>query len=188
MAELGSVAELISAVATTGALVAAVVAARAAMQTTRQQGDELRRLRDADERRDAAGVAFWMAVDHDRRPGVRSSNSSRLPIYDLAVWVAVPGELLAVHYRSLGPTIGENLLSRTQRAMEDWAAGQETAVDWSRLFGADAIGCAACFRDTANRWWLRDFDGMLREVSSLAAGRAEVEARSRTRSAEGDVA
>ena len=40
------------------------------------------------------------------------------------------------------------------------------APDWSALFQQGQLACAMRFRDSSNRWWLRDTNGMLSPADS----------------------
>lgn len=163
--ELGSVAELISGFGTLAALLAASVAAKAAIQTNRQQGKQLNYLEDAERRRqveadqrDAANIAVWTGIGDEGRPAVRLVNNSGLPTYDLTVWMTVPGNL-QVDYQVHGPTDGR-ILRRASKEILQWADGIDD-LDWARFLADGQLGCAATFRDASNRWWLRDFNGAL---------------------------
>lgn len=175
--QTGSLAELLSAFGTLAALVFAGLAARAAMRTSRQQGEQLRLLEEAERRReleaereDAERVAFWTGVTGEE-PGVYYSNQTGLPVYELTVLVLVPGLAWEVHYSALGPADRPRPLKRVRRTLT--ARPDDTAtVDWVGLLATDAFRCAAVFRDTAGRWWTRDTSGLLTAHPDLASARA----------------
>jgi hypothetical protein len=163
--ELGSVAELLSAIGTLAALVAASVAAWAAIRTSNQQGRQLRQLEEAErrrqvelEQRDAARIAFWTGVNSDG-PAVWYVNSSDLPVYNLRIAVVVPGWSADLVYTSLGPTQSERPLKRVRAAL--LANRDVEGGAWVAHLERGAFRCAAVFRDPSNRWWFRDYSGVL---------------------------
>jgi hypothetical protein len=182
LVELGSVAELLSAFGTLAALVAASVAAWAAIRTSDQQGRQLRRLEEAErrrqaelEQRDAARIAFWTGVNSDG-PAVWYVNSSDLPVYNLRLAVVIPGWSTDLVYTSLGPTQSERPLKRVRSALLAHRDVEERT--WVEHLEHGAFRCAAVFRDPSNRWWFRDYSGAL---SRQDDERAAVEALERHR-------
>ena len=164
--EIGSVADLVSAFGSVAALVAASVAAWAAIHANRHQGEQLRRLEEAERRRgaeadrnDAARVSLWTGVNSDG-PAVWYANESGLPVYGLEVSIVIPGTPFRVEWASLGPRVRDGILRRVRDKL--FAHTRDVAeVDWVGLLETDRFRCAAIFRDTSGRHWLRDFDGTL---------------------------
>jgi hypothetical protein len=164
--ETGSLAELVSAFGALAALFAAGIAAKAAVNTNRQQTRQLAHLEESERRRrtdadqkDATKIATWTGLD-DGRPVIRLINQSGLPVYELTVWVKLGGSLLKVPYVAHGPA-ETRVLRRATAAILAWAESQEEATDWGQIFSNRGFLCATTFRDTSNRWWLRDFEGVL---------------------------
>lgn len=162
----GSVAELTTAVATVGALLAAALAARAAIQTNNRQNRRLLRLEVADrersaaaERRQAEAVACWISLDKSSGlPVVCWTNSSGSPVYNVTLFLSTPCGTTEVRYTFGSPTSPPSL-PRAQRLLLDEQGG--LIESWERLLDEDEFRVAVIFRDCANRWWLRDYDGVL---------------------------
>lgn len=169
--ELGSLADLLSAVGTLAALVAASVAAWAAIRTSDQQGRQLAQLEEGERRRqaesdqrDAARIAFWTGVNHDG-PAVWYVNGSGLPVYGLRLAVVLPGRTVDLSWASLGPTsAGERPLKRVRTTLSAHTDLDREA--WVASLADGTFRCAAVFRDAANRWWLRDYFGVLSRQES----------------------
>jgi hypothetical protein len=163
--DIGSLAELVSAFGSLAALLAAAIAAKAAVETNRQQTRQLAHLEDAERRRkadidqkDAARVAAWTGLS-DGLPTVWLINESGLPVYELTIWITVPGDLVRVRYESHGPTESRILRWATKEII-DWGDAHG-GVDWPQSFSVGEIVCAITFRDASNQWWQRDFEGVL---------------------------
>lgn len=165
--EWGSVGELVSGVSALGALVAATFAARAAIKTNNQQSRQLDHLEKAElERREAARreqaemVAAWISLDKTSDlPQVWWANSSARPVYCVTLFLSTPYGTAEARYNFGGPTESRSL-PRAQKALLEHP-GAARVASWTQLLNDDSFGIAVAFRDSASRWWFRDYTGML---------------------------
>lgn len=175
----GSISDIVTAVAAVAALVAATFAAHAAIKTNVQQGLQLERLEAADrerlaaeERKQAELVAAWLGLDRADSPVpvVRWSNSSAQPVYDVTYFMSTPFATTEALYRFAGPT-EPTTRPRAQQAL--LSAQDELVESWEQLLAEDQFRVAVTFRDSGNRWWLRDYFGTVtKQVDEQAAREA----------------
>lgn len=158
----GNVPDWISAISTAIALAGAAGAAYAAFKQLRILEQQEVARQDRDKQADAAGVAIWARVGaDDDLPVIRYINVSGKPIYELTIWIQTPSHTFLVHRTVTGPAQETRLMRKGTK--EIYAAAEEAGYhpDWASLLESGQLQCASRFRDTANRWWLREFDGGL---------------------------
>jgi hypothetical protein len=173
----GSVADWVSAVATVAALLAAAYAARAAFRQLGVLEQQERDRREAHDIRDAARVAVWARIDVERGlPELRYINASGMPVHDLTLWVVTPEKTFEMHYVVDGPSAESKTMKRGTDELRRQIEISAYRPDWTRLLESGGLLCAAAFRDSANRAWLRDFHGLLTRVDDLRRVRARVDA------------
>ena len=182
--EIGSLSDLLSAIGSLTAVVAASIAARAAIQTNNQQSTQLRylegseqRQREEREREQASKVAAWMALgmeDYLDLPVCVWANSSGLPLYDITFYVALPNKLVRTKYSALGPTSTTDLPRVHRAIMRDAPVGADK-MTWVKLLDLRALRAAISFRDVFDNIWLRNFSGELIKHSTMAAAERDAE-------------
>jgi hypothetical protein len=174
-ADWGSVPDWLSGIGAIIALAFAGVAARAALQTNRQQNEQLGHLRNAedqrveDRRRSQAGkIAAWIALDQDASPAVLMVNGSGLPVYTPLIACRSRAGVVRTAYSYKGPNSEPKRMNRATEALEqhfEAAFGPlaADADDWARMMDDGVLRCAVSFRDTDGQWWFRDVEGVLHE-------------------------
>lgn len=180
--DVGSLPEILSAIGTLGALVAASVAARSALRTNKQQTLQLQSLEDnqnrqrvREAREQASAVAAWIGI-FDELPSFRFINSSGLPIYDFTAWVATPDELFEVDYTFVPPSTEMRWLDRVRSRIIVDSSGFPPGY-WEGLLDRRELLAAITFRDCSDRWWLRDFQGVLEAHDSGDIAKEEARRR-----------
>lgn len=162
----GSIPDWISAVATASAFVAAAFAAVPAYRQLKilEAQDAARRAREAEA--DAASVAIWARTGtDDGLPLLRYINLSGKPIYELTIWVATPEQRYLIYRTVTGPQSTTREMRQATAELRAAARASGYEPNWSELLDRSQLRCASRFRDSANRWWLRDFDGRLRSAA-----------------------
>lgn len=158
----GSVPDWISAVSTAVALLAAAAAAIAAFRQLRILERQNAERQDQDRQADAAAVALWVRVGaEDLLPVIRYINVSGKPIYELTIWIQTPDRVFSVYRTVAGPAQETRPMRQGSRELREAAERSAYHPDWLTLLNERRLQCASRFRDSANRWWLRDFDGKL---------------------------
>ncbi|MBW0089663.1 hypothetical protein I4I73_02115 [Pseudonocardia sp. KRD-184] len=160
--DLGSVPDWISAIATVGALVAAVVAGWAAYQQLTMLKNDARKRQRLEDQADAAGVAIWVRVGtKDKLPLIRYINRSGMPIFELTVWIDTPDHRFRIYRTVAGPAFDTREMRQGTTELRAIAARLNYEPDWNGLLDETHLRCASRFRDSANKWWFRDFNGTL---------------------------
>jgi hypothetical protein len=148
----GDIPTWISAIATIGLLIGAIVAARYAIKAFGKQATEVAILteeakRQAAERRKAQAAAVWIGVQPQGNRLVQPTayNSSSLPIFDVQFWYSYPGQLT-----------GPDDLGMIMPGPTGWNGRQMSyneAIEHATL----------TFRDAEGVRWIRLPDGILKE-------------------------
>ncbi|GAA2884482.1 hypothetical protein GCM10010472_48290 [Pseudonocardia halophobica] len=166
----GSVPDWFSAIATVGALGAAVFAGRAAYGQLKLLENENADRQRLERQADAAGVALWVRVGtEDKLPLVRYINQSGKPIYDLTIWIDTPAHRFRVHRAVAGPSSEPRRMRQGTAELRSIAERVDYGPDWAGLLNGAQLRCASRFRDSANQWWLRGFDGTLESATGRPA-------------------
>lgn len=148
----GDIPTWISAVATIGLLIGAIITANYAINAFRKQAKEVAILaeqndRDIADRRQAQAARVYTVVE-DRRPGYAhpyARNGSDFPVYDAQFWQAGPGGLSEPGNAVMIPPDGR-------------------VVDNRDISYPDALAnTVLTFRDAAGARWIRMPDGTLEE-------------------------
>jgi hypothetical protein len=178
--EIGSLSEAVSALATVGALVAASIAGRAALQTNRQQSKQilLQEQAEIDRQSDrrqsqASRIASVVVLEQrDDRPSIAWINGSGVPVYDVTCFVIVADRMIAINYRtSVGGSKRRKLGRVTEKLHEEFTF---TRAEWRALLSSGRLMTAIKFRDANNVWWCRGFDGTLTEHPNNNAATTQV--------------
>lgn len=182
-ADWGDVPTWLNAIVTTGALVAAAIAARAAWAVLGFQRDTESKRGEAEER---AAQADLVAAWHDtwrvgrsatlRSRGAVLLNQSPLPVYELTVAFLGPDNIKRASVTLPVVPPGEQKVSWPYELRTP--AGQDEHRVPLYVESLSEFSVAIDFRDTAGRLWYRDRDGRLTLTGWHLFGEAAVQARS----------
>ena len=167
--EVGSLADWLAAVASSGALLFARSAVISANRTNDAQSDQLRRLEQADaervdtERRwQADKVAAWFVTSGEAMaPSTRFINTSGLPIYDVVIRFSAPWGEEIIRYPVMSPQADVHELRWVDEMVGHARDRANERRSWRELYGGQLVKVGIEFTDIGgNRWW-RDPGGRL---------------------------
>lgn len=168
--DTGSAAEWASAAVGLIAVIAAIIGGRAAWRANQNQLAELAILGQQEADRletakmdDASKIATWVRTEKDQ-PVIRYINTSTKPVYSLTIWVSTPDYSFRIERSVTGPYAEGRDMRTASAQLRDLAADRGYLPDWRSLLANQNLLCASTFRDSAGRWWSRDFTGQLRQA------------------------
>lgn len=176
----------VAALATAAAFVAAVLAVKAANRTNAHQAAQIGKLEEIERHRvelaareQAATISVWMSTDPAQELEITVANSSPQPVYDAVIYVQVvqrvfqgPSYVVRPQTTRQIPRISRGAIADANAAITHDLGFRNALVHLSHLrpdgtmdvmslMATPYFALAISFRDNANSYWVRGFDGRL---------------------------